>query len=151
MFLISSCFSPGVKITHTCMNCGILKASQQKDVDLFPAVFPCLAPRLHVASWASPVAQLIKNPPAMRETWFGPWVGKTPWRRERLPTPVFLAWRIPMDRGAWQAIVHGIAKNQTRLSDSTAKYNVQGNSHKTIIWLFNRNFAGQKIGMLDAN
>ena len=56
-----------------------------------------------------------------------------------------------MDRGAWQAMVHGIAKSQTRLSDSTAKYNVQGNSHKTIIWLFNRNFAGQKIGMLDAN
>ena len=28
-----------------------------------------------------------------------------------------LAWRIPMDRGAWQAIVHGVAKNQTGLSD----------------------------------
>ena len=25
----------------------------------------------------------------MRETWSDPWVGKTPWRRERLPTPVF--------------------------------------------------------------
>ena len=23
----------------------------------------------------------------------------------------------PMDRGAWQATVHGIAKNQTRISD----------------------------------
>ena len=38
-------------------------------------------------SWATPVAQLAKNPPAMRETW----VGKIPWRRERLPTPVFWA------------------------------------------------------------
>ncbi len=28
-----------------------------------------------------------------------------------------LAWRIPMDRGAWQAAVHGISKSQTRLSD----------------------------------
>ena len=37
------------------------------------------------SSWASPVAQLVKNPPAMWETW----VGKIPWRRERLPTPVF--------------------------------------------------------------
>ena len=36
-------------------------------------------------SWASLVAQLVKNPPAMWETW----VGKFPWRRERLPTPVF--------------------------------------------------------------
>ena len=39
--------------------------------------------------WASLVAQLVKNPPAMRETWVWPWVGKIPWRRERLPTPVF--------------------------------------------------------------
>ena len=23
------------------------------------------------------------------------------------------AWRIPMDRGAWQAIVHGVTKSQT--------------------------------------
>ena len=28
-----------------------------------------------------------------------------------------LAWRIPMDRGAWQATVHGVAKSQTRLSN----------------------------------
>ena len=28
-----------------------------------------------------------------------------------------LAWRIPVDRGAWQAAVHGVAKSQTRLSD----------------------------------
>ncbi|CAI9178502.1 unnamed protein product [Rangifer tarandus platyrhynchus] len=36
-------------------------------------------------SWVSLVAQLVKNPPAMREAW----VGKNPWRRERLPSPVF--------------------------------------------------------------
>ena len=34
--------------------------------------------------WASLVAQLVKNPPR-----FEPWVGKIPWRRERLHTPVF--------------------------------------------------------------
>ena len=28
-----------------------------------------------------------------------------------------LAWRIPMDGGAWRAIVHGITKNQTQLKD----------------------------------
>ena len=27
-----------------------------------------------------------------------------------------LAWRIPMERGAWWAIVHGVAKSQTQLS-----------------------------------
>ena len=36
-------------------------------------------------SWASLVAQLVKNPPVMWQTW----VRKIPWRRERLPTPVF--------------------------------------------------------------
>ena len=40
-------------------------------------------------SWASLVAELVKNPPAMWETWFNPWIGKIPWRRERVPTPVF--------------------------------------------------------------
>ena len=28
-----------------------------------------------------------------------------------------LAWRIPMDRGAWRATVHGVAKSRTRLRD----------------------------------
>ena len=28
-----------------------------------------------------------------------------------------LAWRIPMDRGAWGATVHGVAKSQIGLSD----------------------------------
>ena len=35
------------------------------------------------------VAQLVKNLPAMWKLGFDPWVGKIPWRRERLPTPVF--------------------------------------------------------------
>ena len=35
---------------------------------------------------------------------FDPWVGK-------IPTPVFfLAWRIPVDRGASQAAVHGVVR-----------------------------------------
>ena len=29
-----------------------------------------------------------------------------------------LAWRIPRDRGAWQATVPGVVKSRTRLSDS---------------------------------
>ena len=41
-------------------------------------------------SWASLVAQLVKNPPAIQETRFDSWVGKILWRRDRLPTPVFL-------------------------------------------------------------
>ena len=45
-------------------------------------------------SRASLVAQMVKNLQC-RRSGFNPGVGKTPWRREWLPTPVFLAWRIP--------------------------------------------------------
>ena len=40
--------------------------------------------------WASLIAQLVKNPPAMHETQFDSWEGKIHWRRDRLPTPVFM-------------------------------------------------------------
>jgi len=33
---------------------------------------------------------LVKNLPAIRKPWFDSWVRKIPWRRDRLPTPVFL-------------------------------------------------------------
>ena len=41
-------------------------------------------------SWASLVAQSVKNPPAMQRTGFDPLVGKFPWRREWQPTSVCL-------------------------------------------------------------
>ena len=37
-----------------------------------------------------PVAQMVQNLPAMQETQLDPWVGKTLWRKEWQPTPVFL-------------------------------------------------------------
>ena len=40
--------------------------------------------------WASLVAQLVKNLPAIRRTQFDSRVGKIHWRRDRLPNPVFL-------------------------------------------------------------
>ena len=39
---------------------------------------------------ASLIAQLVKNLSAMQETPVQSWVRKFPWRRARLPTPVFL-------------------------------------------------------------
>ena len=47
-----------------------------------------------------------------RSPGFYPWVGQIPWRRAWQPTLVFLpAWKIPMDRGAWQATVHGVTES----------------------------------------
>ena len=40
------------------------------------------------------------------------------------------AWRIPMDRGAWQATVYGVAKNWTQLQSMGRK-----ESDKTLIKL----------------
>ena len=34
----------------------------------------------------------------------------------------YSAWRIPKDRGAWRATVHGVSKSQTRLSDQVHKH-----------------------------
>ena len=53
---------------------------------LFLVLYLCLS----YDSWASLIAQLVKNSPAMQETpvWFLGW--KICWRRDRLLTPVFL-------------------------------------------------------------
>ena len=57
-------------------------------------------------SWASLVAQLVKNPPAMWETGFDPWVGKIPWRGSWRPTLVFLPGEFPwtQEPGGLQSI-----------------------------------------------
>ena len=41
---------------------------------------------------------------------FDPWVRKIPWREGMATNSSVLAWRIPMDRGAWQATVHRVTK-----------------------------------------
>ena len=53
-----------------------------------------------ICEWASLVAQMVKRLPTMQET------------RVRS-----LGWENPMDGGAWWAIVHGVTKSQTPLSD----------------------------------
>ena len=44
-----------------------------------------------------------------------PGLGRFPWRRAWQTTSVFLPGKIPMDRGGWQATVHGVAKSRTQL------------------------------------
>ena len=46
-------------------------------------------------SWASPVAQLVKNPPAMRETWVRSLGWEDPLEKEKVTHSSILAWRIP--------------------------------------------------------
>ena len=41
-------------------------------------------------SWSFLVAQMVKNPPAVQETWVQSLGWEDPWRRAWQPTPVFL-------------------------------------------------------------
>ena len=66
-------------------------------------------------SWASLVAQMVKNPLEMRETWFQS-LGQEDSLEEGMATCSSIL-ENPMDRGAWWATVHGVAKSQTRVSD----------------------------------
>ena len=67
--------------------------------------------------WAPLVSQTVKNLPAMQEPWVRSLGWEDPLKEEMATHSSILAWRIPMDRGAWWATVHGIAKSQARLSD----------------------------------
>ena len=51
----------------------------------------------------------------MQETQVRSLGGKDPLEEGRATHSSIPTWRIPMDRGAWQAPVHGIAKSQTGL------------------------------------
>ena len=62
---------------------------------------------------ASLVAQTVKNPPATWEAWIQSLGGEDPLEAGMATQSSILAWRIPMDRGAWWATVHGVAKSQT--------------------------------------
>ena len=64
-------------------------------------------------SWASLVAQTVKNPPAMRETWVQSLGWEDPLEEGMATHSSILAWRIPMARGDWWATVDGITQSDT--------------------------------------
>ena len=82
---------------------GILYTLQKQKVKHF-----------RVLNWASLVAEMVKNPPAIGETW----VRSLGWEdllKEGMATHSSIpAWRIPMDRGA---TVPGVTKSWTQLRD----------------------------------
>ena len=58
----------------------------------------------------SMVAQAVKNPPAMWQTWVQSLGWEDPLEEVMATHCSILAWRIPMDRGAWRATVHGLQR-----------------------------------------
>ena len=61
------------------------------------------------------MAQRVKNLPAVQETWVRSLGWEDPLEEGKATHSSILAWRIPMDRGAWWAAVYGVAQSQTRL------------------------------------
>ena len=60
------------------------------------------------------MAQLVKNPPAMQETWVRSLGWEDPWRRKRLPTPVF-----------WPGEFHGLYSSRGRKElDMTERFSL---------------------------
>ena len=61
------------------------------------------------------MAQTVKHLPAMRETWVQSLGQEDPLEEGMGTHPSILAWRIPMDRGAWRAAAYSVAQSHTRL------------------------------------
>ena len=55
----------------------------------------------------------------MRQTWVQSLGWEDPLEEVMATHSSILAWISPKDRGAWQAMVHGVAKSRTRLSTHT--------------------------------
>ena len=74
--------------------------------------------------WASLVAQMVKNPPATRQTqvqslgWEDPLENGNPLQYSYLATS--------MNRGAWWATVHGVAKSWTQLTNQHFHFDAVG-------------------------
>ena len=59
------------------------------------------------------MAQTVKSPLSMLETWVQSLGQEGPLEEGMATHCSIFAWRIPMDRGAWQATVHEVSKSWT--------------------------------------
>ena len=65
---------------------------------------------------------MLKSPPAMQETWVQSLGWEDPLEEGMATHSRILAWRIPMDKEAWWATVHGVTKSWTRLNRHTQSF-----------------------------
>ena len=77
-------------------------------------------------SWASLVAQMVKNPPAMQETWVRSRGWADPLEKRTATHSSILAWRIPWTEEAGRLQSMGSTKSQTWLSDFHFQYKEAG-------------------------
>ena len=114
----------------TSVSCRLSWGSQEhqkylngfSNISLLSASTSCDSDEGSMWNEASLVAKTVKNLPTMQDTWV--WsLGCEDSLEEGMAThSSILAWRIPMDRGAWQATVHGVADLDTIERLSTAQH-----------------------------
>ena len=78
-----------------------------------------------LSPWGFPSGSAVKNLPAVREpqeTRVLSLGGEDPLEEGMATHSSILAWRIPMDRGAWWATVHSVAKNRHDRSNLAHKH-----------------------------
>ena len=68
---------------------------------------------------APPVAQMVKNPPAVWESWVQSLGWEDPLEKGMATPSSILAWRIPMDQGAWKA-TQSVGLNRSDMREVTA-------------------------------
>ena len=81
-------------------------------------IFLCLETWLFKGTFLTvfPVANMVKNLPAVQKTGFNPWVRKIPWRRKWQSTPVFL----PEESHGQRSLV-GYSPRDCKESDTTER------------------------------
>ena len=90
--------------------------SYQRDKLVYVSISLYLLRNMHL--WASTVAQwerIRQQYGRCRRHRYSPWVRKITWRRMWKPLQYYCL-ENPMDRGAWWAMVHRIAKSLTQLN-----------------------------------
>ena len=67
-------------------------------------------------------AQMAKNPSVLQETPVQFLGLENPLEEGMATHSSILAWRIPMDRGAWKATVHGVTTRQMLFDSTDMRY-----------------------------
>ena len=79
------------------------------------------------------MAQMVKNSPVKWETWVRSLGWEDPLEEGMATHSSILAWRIPMDRGAWRATGHGVTKSWTQLKRLSTEHHMSQSSTEKML------------------
>ena len=91
---------------------SLLESCSKQAASLYMSLCMCVKVSL--------MAHTVKNLPATWETWVWFLGWEDPLEKCMATHSLILAWRIPMDRGAWQTMVHGVTESDITEWLSTA-------------------------------